>query len=33
VVPGSAALAGSFARVTLASLRGNTFRADRLELL
>jgi tRNA-2-methylthio-N6-dimethylallyladenosine synthase len=33
VVSGSAALAGSFARVTLSSLRGNTFRADSLELI
>jgi tRNA-2-methylthio-N6-dimethylallyladenosine synthase len=33
VVPGAAALAGSYARVTLSSLRGNTFRADGLELL
>ena len=33
VVPGGAGLVGSFARVTLSSLRGNTFRADRLELV
>jgi tRNA-2-methylthio-N6-dimethylallyladenosine synthase len=32
-VPGDAGLVGSFARVTLSSLRGNTFRADRLELV
>jgi tRNA-2-methylthio-N6-dimethylallyladenosine synthase len=33
VVPGDAGLTGSFARVTLSSLRGNTFRAGSLELL
>jgi len=33
VVPGSAALTGSFGRVTLSSLRGNTFRAPFIESL
>jgi len=33
VVPGSAALVGLFGKVTLASLKGNTFRAPVLELL
>jgi tRNA-2-methylthio-N6-dimethylallyladenosine synthase len=32
-VPGDASLIGSFARATLSSLRGNTFRAERLEFL
>jgi len=33
VVPGDASLAGSFGRITLSSLRGNTFRAGTIELL
>ncbi|MDR2052034.1 MAG: TRAM domain-containing protein, partial [Treponema sp.] len=33
VVPGDAGLIGSFARVTLSSLGGNTFRAKHPEIL
>jgi tRNA-2-methylthio-N6-dimethylallyladenosine synthase len=33
VVPGNTALIGSFGRVTLSSLRGNTFRAKNVELI
>ena len=33
VVPGNAGAIGSFARLTLSSLRGNTFRAQELELI